>query len=180
MLAQGSGECHARRRRTSRLCLNPGAQAEFFTRRRECKGNRCALTISAFFAASRLRANHSRRRFETARFQIESLLWAGRVDWIAARSYHARPCAVERGEDHRGIAQPGRAPALGAGCREFESLCPDHRYVDTDRKAPPAAIFFDLSSLSIFPRLGFRESGQIGALHYPDAPVAQPDRAPAF
>ena len=28
--------------------------------------------------------------------------------------------------DVRGIAQPGRAPALGAGCREFESLCPDH------------------------------------------------------
>jgi hypothetical protein len=27
----------------------------------------------------------------------------------------------------RGIAQPGRAPALGAGCREFESLYPDHR-----------------------------------------------------
>ena len=26
----------------------------------------------------------------------------------------------------RGIAQPGRAPALGAGCREFESLYPDH------------------------------------------------------
>ena len=26
----------------------------------------------------------------------------------------------------RGIAQPGSAPALGAGCREFESLYPDH------------------------------------------------------
>ena len=25
----------------------------------------------------------------------------------------------------RGIAQPGSAPALGAGCREFESLYPD-------------------------------------------------------
>src|SRR5689334_2778254 len=25
----------------------------------------------------------------------------------------------------RGIAQPGRAPALGAGGRGFESLCPD-------------------------------------------------------
>ena len=25
----------------------------------------------------------------------------------------------------RGIAQPGRPPALGAGCREFESLYPD-------------------------------------------------------
>ncbi len=26
----------------------------------------------------------------------------------------------------RDIAQPGSAPALGAGCREFESLYPDH------------------------------------------------------
>jgi hypothetical protein len=25
----------------------------------------------------------------------------------------------------RGVAQPGSAPALGAGCREFESLHPD-------------------------------------------------------
>ena len=25
----------------------------------------------------------------------------------------------------RGIAQSGSAPALGAGCRGFESLCPD-------------------------------------------------------
>lgn len=27
---------------------------------------------------------------------------------------------------YRGIAQPGSAPALGAGGRGFESLCPDH------------------------------------------------------
>ena len=26
---------------------------------------------------------------------------------------------------HRGIAQPGSAPALGAGCRGFESLYPE-------------------------------------------------------
>ena len=26
----------------------------------------------------------------------------------------------------RGVAQSGSAPALGAGCREFESLHPDH------------------------------------------------------
>ena len=26
----------------------------------------------------------------------------------------------------RGIAQSGSAPALGAGCRGFESLCPDN------------------------------------------------------
>jgi hypothetical protein len=29
-------------------------------------------------------------------------------------------------EDRRGIAQSGSAPALGAGCRGFESLYPDH------------------------------------------------------
>ena len=28
----------------------------------------------------------------------------------------------------RGVAQPGSAPALGAGCRGFESLHPDHSY----------------------------------------------------
>ncbi len=28
----------------------------------------------------------------------------------------------------RGIAQSGSAPALGAGCREFESLYPDQFY----------------------------------------------------
>ena len=27
--------------------------------------------------------------------------------------------------DSRGMAQSGSAPALGAGCRGFESLCPD-------------------------------------------------------
>ncbi len=27
---------------------------------------------------------------------------------------------------NRGIAQPGSAPALGAGCRGFKSLYPDH------------------------------------------------------
>ncbi len=31
-----------------------------------------------------------------------------------------------QGRECRGIAQSGSAPALGAGCREFESLYPDH------------------------------------------------------
>ena len=35
----------------------------------------------------------------------------------------------------RGVAQPGRAPALGAGCREFESRRPDQQ---STRSAPPA------------------------------------------
>ena len=30
---------------------------------------------------------------------------------------------------YRGIAQSGSAPALGAGCREFESLYPDHFFL---------------------------------------------------
>ena len=33
------------------------------------------------------------------------------------------------GAGNRGIAQSGSAPALGAGCREFESLYPDHFYL---------------------------------------------------
>src|SRR6266851_7162752 len=32
----------------------------------------------------------------------------------------------------RGVAQPGRAPALGAGCRRFESSRPDHAVHDED------------------------------------------------
>ena len=31
-------------------------------------------------------------------------------------------------EISRGIAQSGSAPALGAGCRGFESLYPDHLF----------------------------------------------------
>ena len=31
---------------------------------------------------------------------------------------------------YRGIAQSGSAPALGAGCREFESLYPDQSFFD--------------------------------------------------
>ena len=33
--------------------------------------------------------------------------------------------AVSLNIENRGIAQSGSAPALGAGCREFESLYPD-------------------------------------------------------
>ncbi len=54
-----------------------------------------------------------------------------------ARNYPAKlPCIfnlfqvelrlVEGSWRTRGIAQSGSAPALGAGCREFESLYPDH------------------------------------------------------
>ena len=44
------------------------------------------------------------------------------------RSRKAAPATCERRADtsSRGIAQSGSAPALGAGCRGFESLYPDH------------------------------------------------------
>ena len=35
----------------------------------------------------------------------------------------------------RGIAQSGSAPALGAGCRGFESLYPDHFMVYGERSS---------------------------------------------
>lgn len=34
-------------------------------------------------------------------------------------------CALLLMRGRRGVAQSGSAPALGAGCREFESLHPD-------------------------------------------------------
>src|SRR5262249_14488131 len=34
----------------------------------------------------------------------------------------------------RGVAQPGRAPALGAGCRRFESSRPDHFRAEPRKK----------------------------------------------
>ena len=37
----------------------------------------------------------------------------------------ANPSDKSYNEQFRGIAQSGSAPALGAGCREFESLYPD-------------------------------------------------------
>lgn len=36
------------------------------------------------------------------------------------------------GSRGRGVAQPGRAPALGAGGRRFKSYRPDHK-IETDR-----------------------------------------------
>ena len=32
------------------------------------------------------------------------------------------------------MAQPGRAPALGAGCRRFKSCLPDHRLTLMDQR----------------------------------------------
>ncbi len=44
----------------------------------------------------------------------------------AQRQRAVRVLWVSRGRILRGIAQPGSAPALGAGCRGFKSLYPDH------------------------------------------------------
>jgi hypothetical protein len=38
----------------------------------------------------------------------------------------------------RGVAQPGSAPALGAGCRRFESSRPDQRRLPIDTRPPPS------------------------------------------
>ncbi len=47
---------------------------------------------------------------------IDSGTWPAYYSWLFAAGLDS--C-------DRGIAQPGSAPALGAGCREFESLYPD-------------------------------------------------------
>ena len=47
------------------------------------------------------------------------------VDLYSSYEYHFGSVL---GTGSRGVAQSGSAPALGAGCREFESLHPDHFY----------------------------------------------------
>lgn len=42
----------------------------------------------------------------------------------------------------RGVAQSGRAPALGAGCRQFESGYPDYRSSGYDTSKPVQGISF--------------------------------------
>jgi hypothetical protein len=39
-------------------------------------------------------------------------------------------------KEYRGIAQSGSAPALGAGCREFESLYPDQFSIQPEVLGP--------------------------------------------
>ena len=47
--------------------------------------------------------------------------------WHGTRSeFLLRAPKTIRTRPRRGVAQPGRAPALGAGCRRFESSRPDH------------------------------------------------------
>ena len=77
---------------------------------------------------------------KTGRWVCAGRLMPGkRIDPRGANAYILRPraggCAVTEqpllgpaalSRNHRGIAQPGSAPALGAGCRGFKSLYPDH------------------------------------------------------
>lgn len=44
------------------------------------------------------------------------------IDLEDGKKYYLR---TVHGDGFRGVAQSGSAPALGAGCREFESLHPD-------------------------------------------------------
>ncbi len=39
-------------------------------------------------------------------------------------------------KQQRGVAQPGRAPVLGTGCRRFESCRPDYSEVKNPIEAP--------------------------------------------
>ena len=53
----------------------------------------------------------------------------------------------------RGIAQPGRAPALGAGSREFESRCPDQQIQILRPKSLASRHSLTLRRRTVFGRL---------------------------
>ena len=59
-------------------------------------------------------------RREANSFPGSSIWQSGRLltDWLQVR--------VLPGEPHLGVPQPGRGPALGAGCWRFKSSHPDH------------------------------------------------------
>lgn len=54
----------------------------------------------------------------------------------------------------RGVAQPGRASALGAECRQFESGYPD------TKNAPPGAFYVSKVARSASPKV--KPEGQAG------------------
>jgi hypothetical protein len=58
----------------------------------------------------------------------------------------------------RGIAQSGSAPALGAGCREFESLYPDQFFILIRAQG---ALRIDTGSLNARNILPLRELGKL-------------------
>ena len=54
----------------------------------------------------------------------------------------------------RGVAQPGRVPALGAGCRRFESSRPDHLMFGRPVETPGVFSFME-ASLELGTKNGF-------------------------
>ena len=68
---------------------------------------------------------------------------------------------------NRDVAQSGSAPALGAGCRGFESLHPDH---------VPSTEGVNL----LLQTLVVVKCSSVFTLDTSCAPIAQPDRATAF
>lgn len=62
--------------------------------------------------------------------KIMAIFWVYKIDLLTNHAYYRLPCHWVSvlnflKSNYRGIAQSGSAPALGAGCREFESLYPD-------------------------------------------------------
>ena len=50
-------------------------------------------------------------------------------DQIFVKEFLDSSAGIAKGPPvHRGVAQPGRAPRLGRGCRQFESGRPDHSF----------------------------------------------------
>lgn len=55
----------------------------------------------------------------------------------------------------RGVTQPGRVPALGAGCRQFESGRPDHLTLGEDPTLPGLKVVEPSRSPTTFPHRDF-------------------------
>ena len=110
------------------------------------------------FESLRARQSKESRRQTSVGFFVSDCnpeRWKDRVDRRDGATVPLSACRCGHAQvPHRGIAQSGRAPALGAGCRGFESLCPDH---------------LDDRTMDGF----LRECAG-------NAPVAQSDRASAF
>ena len=66
------------------------------------------------------------------------------TDRFGAGNMRANFAEVSVVQLRRGIAQSGSAPALGAGCREFESLHPDH--IEKSKCKPVKMLYYDLVS----------------------------------
>ena len=87
----------------------------------------------------------------------------------------------------RGIAQSGSAPALGAGCREFESLYPDQIYKDNGSMVivaqlvePRTVTPVVVGSSPIGHPNSLATEDLLSVLGYFSGGIAQMDRATAF